>query len=141
MIEDEEVGDASQFAHLPSGQRLYHLVLAMSDEQIRNGQVPTLDMPCPALAEVWSDVDELSLLMLEEDPEDSAATDYRQKWNELNVAWRDPGRRNWKMTAAEGRARSRVIKRFLLRAGPLSLRRRKGDSSRDYWTQEALEFQ
>ena len=141
MSELEEVGDQSEYAHLPSGQRLYHLLLAMSDEQVVHGELLTLPMHYSVLGELWSDVEELSLLMLEQDPGDPTAADYRTKWAEIDASYGDPRRRGWRMPPTEGRERSRVIKRFLLRAGLLSLRRRQGDSSRDYWAKEAMELQ
>lgn len=140
MTEDE-IGDASEYSHLPSGQRLYHLLLRMSDEQVVNSSRVGVPMHYPVLAELWSDVDELATLMLEEDPADASATDYREGWAALGAQYRDPRKENWTMRPDEARERSRVVKRFLLRAGPLSLRRKKGESSKDYWTQEALEYQ
>ena len=78
--------------------------------------------------------------MLDEDLQDPVAADYRARWKALDDAYGGPSSRNWELTAGESRERARVIKRFMLRAGPLSLRRRKGESSRDYWSDDAREF-
>ncbi len=149
MSDEEEPTDPSAFSHLPSGQRLYHLVLAMSEEQIlqsheREGFWPDPHPErahYPIMAELWSDVDEIADALLEEDPTDAVALDYRKRWSAYDAAYRDPRDRTWWMLPTEARERARIIKRFLLRAGPLSLRRREGDSSRDYWTKEALEYE
>ncbi len=141
MSEDDDIGDASAYAHLPSGQRLYHLLLDMVEEQVRLSNRTTVAQHYAVLAELWSDIDEIAALMLQEDPEDEAADDYRKGWAALNGEHGDPREARWTLDSSEARERSRVIKRFMLRAGPLSLRRRKGDSSKDYWSQEALEFE
>lgn len=137
---DEE--DAA-FAHLPSGQRLYGLLLSMTDEQVLNASISSYARATrgyPVLAELFSDVDELASSMLDEDPEDPVAVDFRRRWTRLDRELADPAGRHWRLTVDEGRERARVLKRFLLRAGPLSLRRSKGVSSNDYWTEIALEY-
>jgi hypothetical protein len=135
--------DYAAYSHLPAGQRLYHLLLDMTTEQVVRAQLafdPNDTEGYPVLAELWTDVDEIAESMLDEDPGDPVAADYRGRWKALDDAHGDPSYRNWELTAGESRERARVIKRFMLRAGPLSLRRRKGDSSRDYWSADALEF-
>ena len=149
MSDEEESADASAFSHLPSGQRLYHLVLAMGDEQIIKSHEKEGFWPDPSpeqahypiMAELWSDVDEIADALLEEDPKDAVALDYRERWAAYDAECRDPRARSWWMPPTEARERARIIKRFLLRAGPLSLRRRQGDSSKDYWRKEALEYE
>jgi hypothetical protein len=135
--------DSAAYSHLPAGQRLYHLLLEMTAEQILRAQL-ALDSDdteeYPVLAELWTDVDELADSMLDEDPEDPVATDYRARWKALDNTHGDPSSRSWELTPAESRVRARTIKRFMLRAGPLSLRRREGESSRDYWSDDAREF-
>jgi hypothetical protein len=135
--------DSAAYSHLPAGQRLYHLLLEMTAEQILRAQLalePGDTEEYPVLAELWTDVDELADSMLDEDPEDPVATDYRARWKALDDSHGDPSSRSWELTAAESRVRARTIKRFMLRAGPLSLRRREGQSSRDYWSDDAREF-
>ena len=135
--------DHSAYSHLPAGQRLYHLLLDMTTEQVVRAQLafdPNDTEGYPVLAELWTDVDEIAESMLDEDPGDPVASDYRARWKALDDAYGGPSSRNWELTPGESRERARVIKRFMLRAGPLSLRRRKGESSRDYWSDDAREF-
>ena len=135
--------DYSAYSHLPAGQRLYHLLLDMTTEQVVRAQLafdPNDTEGYPVLAELWTDVDEIADSMLDEDLQDPVAADYRARWKALDDAYGAPSLRNWELTPGESRERARVIKRFMLRAGPLSLRRRKGDSSRDYWSDDAREF-
>jgi len=146
LTEADEVGDAAAYAHLPSGKRLYGLLLSMTEEQVVNswheGGSWSSNAHYPILAELWNDIDEIASAMLDEDPHDPVASDYRTKWAELDrLMGSSAGARSWQMKPDEARERSRLIKRFMLRAGPLSLRRRQGDSSKDYWAKEALEFQ
>ena len=141
---DDDTGDSSAYAHLPSGQRLYHLLLAMTEEQVIRAQLafyPDGTEEYPVLAELWTDIDELAEVMLDEDPTDPVATDYRKRWAQYDAVYGAPWGRDWQLTVLESRERARLIKRFMLRAGPLSLRRREGDSTRDYWTPEALEYE
>lgn len=139
-VDDEDAA----FAHLPSGQRLYGLLLSMTDEQVLNASVSSYARATrgyPVLAELFSDVDELASSLLDEDAGDPVATDFRKRWASLDRAYGDPAERHWHFTVDEGRERSRVVKRFMLRAGPLSLRRRPMASANDYWTKAALEYQ
>lgn len=135
--------DSAAYSHLPAGQRLYHLLLEMTAEQILRAQLaldPDDTEEYPVLAELWTDVDEIAESMLDEDSGDPVALDYRAHWKELDRLHGNPSARNWELTPGESRERARAIKRFMLRAGPLSLRRRQGESSRDYWSEDALEF-
>jgi hypothetical protein len=135
--------DPSAYAHLPSGQRLYGLLLSMTDEQVLNASLSSYARATrgyPILADLFSDVDELASSMLDEDPTDSIPRDFRSRWGRLDEYYGDPADRHWRFTVDEGRERARVIKRFMLRAGPLSLRRRKTESVNEYWTDAALEY-
>jgi hypothetical protein len=135
--------DDAAFAHLPSGQRLYGLLLSMTDEQVFNASISSYARATrgyPVLAELFSDVDELASSLLDEDGEDPVAVDFRRRWARLDQAFGDPAACHWRFTVDEGRERARVIKRFMLRAGPLSLRRRKGETSSEFWTEAALEY-
>ena len=135
--------DGAAYSHLPAGQRLYHMLLEMTSEQIVRAQLalgPDDTEEYPVLAELWTDVDELADSMLDEDSGDPVATDFRNRWRGLDDRHGAPSDRNWELTTGESRERARVIKRFMLRAGPLSLRRREVESSRSFWSAAALEF-
>ena len=139
----EDPDDYSAYSHLPAGQRLYHLLLDMTTEQVVRAQLafdPNDAEGYPVLAELWTDVDEIAESMLDEDLQDPVAADYRARWKALDDAYGAPSLRNWELTPGESRERARAIKRFMLRAGPLSLRRREVESSRSFWSAAALEF-
>lgn len=136
--------DASAYSHLPASQRLYRLLLAATDEQIVNAHEHTglrSQGLYPILAELWTDIDEIADSMLFTDPDDPVAKDYRDRWKALDGFYGSPDEQNWRLRVPEARERLRLIKRLMLRAGPLSLRRRQVDSPTHYWSKEALEYQ
>ena len=149
MTDGLDSGDAGEFGHVPSLQRLYHLLLQADDEQVyqsvqKEGSWPNphpRQAHYPVMAALFADCDELCDLLLEDDPEDATARDYRKRWAALNAGFGEPASRQWWMLPSESRDRSRVLKRFLLRAGPLSLRRKRADDSEGYWSKEALDYQ
>ena len=147
MTTEEGPSDPA-LAHLPSAKALYDLTLLVREEQIvearrREGrwENPGNEKAYyPALAELFSDVDEIADMLGEESPSNAAVRDYRVRWAELDRSWETPEERQWWMTPVESRARWRLLKRFLIRVGLLSPRRAETDESEAYWDRAAREY-
>ncbi len=128
---------AEEFKRIPSGKRLYGLLLSATDEITLNHAPPGASFSYPILGELASDLLVLAETELEKGSSDSA-TQLLAEWKSLDEHLGSAEARNWEVDAPEARIRLTCLKRYLLRSGLMAQREAEADAPDRYLVREEV---